>query len=244
MRKEKSTQIMIKFPRQRTKYDFSNVCKKYKKLLAKADIYKNWPKERAVNKLTESRVPDTFKFVNGLPWKDGDFSDKNSCFWGGRNVVREILKEQGVKALQLYKNDKGIGRALVLPINNRDNYLLFNVYGYPSYLESFVVEFLKEYWEVNCSSTDTFNSLDKMEENIIYTNGNAGWIYPSMPETLDVDLHIDVNNIEEYFCMSCDAEFYEKREIKQIKCPYCKKNKKVVNLDKVICTQAQLDKCM
>ena len=70
------------------------------------------------SKKTALRFPTyTVKFVNGLPWNAGDFADKGSCFWQERNIVRELLLNAGCKAIQIFdKNDKGIGRALLLPI--------------------------------------------------------------------------------------------------------------------------------
>jgi len=204
---------MIQFPSRKQKYNFTN-------------FVWEWRKEQRIPRVSRTIVPDAFKFIDGLPWEDGDFADKNSCFWACRNVVREILLSHGTKSIQLFKKNKGIGRALVLPLGGHPNYyLLFNAYGYPL---SFFRKFLETYWDVNYNYVDTYNDGD--DDEIIYTNGNLGYLFPR--KEIDIlNLGVDVSDIENLWCKACDNEFYGYVNKKTQVCPYCKKRRKTISMD-------------
>lgn len=80
----------------------------------------------------------TFRFVEKFDWDAGDFGDRGSCFWGGREHARVMLSDHGAWAVQIFDPDtldgkakpKGYGRAWVLPNYPEDNVMtIFNGYG-------------------------------------------------------------------------------------------------------------------
>lgn len=47
-------------------------------------------------------------------WREGDFGDTGSCYWGGRASARDMLKEHDSLAIRFYKDSKGYGRAWII----------------------------------------------------------------------------------------------------------------------------------
>jgi hypothetical protein len=216
---------MIKFPRQLVKYDFETLHLDYMKGVRELPKFYQY-KDRV--------VPDGFRFVAGMDWNDGDFGDRHSCFWGGRNIVRHILKEAGVKSLLLYKGNRGIGRALVLPLNKpKDSYLLFNVYGFNNI--SFISRFLDTYWDMVSEVVDVSNIPNQViEEDVIYTNGDYGWLYGCDKTVGNVDLGVDVSNVREYLCVRCSYNMYGFKDDVVQYCPKCKVMRKVIDTSDLV----------
>lgn len=69
-----------------------------------------------------------FDFVTDLNWQAGDFGDGRSCFWGGRESAREMIKDAGGFAIRFFEDDKGVARAWIIPSDNV--YYVFNGYGH------------------------------------------------------------------------------------------------------------------
>lgn len=72
-----------------------------------------------------------FDFDRTINWKDGDFGDKDSCFWGGRSIARDMIRENG-GAVRFFSSETGNGlaRAWIAPGHPQENdALLFNGYG-------------------------------------------------------------------------------------------------------------------
>jgi hypothetical protein len=84
-----------------------------------------------------ANIPMVFCFDNSFDWEAGDFGDRGSCFWGGRNEARTIMENHSAWALKVYRegtatldNGDGVGRAWVaFDEVCEDSILLFNGYG-------------------------------------------------------------------------------------------------------------------
>lgn len=72
-----------------------------------------------------------FDFTDTFDWKDGEFGDGGSCFWGGRSWSRKVIKDNGGRAVRFYKQEagkvKGFARAWVGRCDQ--GFVIFNVYG-------------------------------------------------------------------------------------------------------------------
>lgn len=121
---------------------------------------------------------ERYRFVDGLPWKAGQFGDNGSCFWGCRNIARELLSDAGTKAIQFfYRTDsgkfRGCGRALVLPLREPANtYVLFNAYGVHL---SAVGELLGREWNTPYAEVQMVNG--ESADYVIYANGGIGLLF-------------------------------------------------------------------
>lgn len=97
-----------------------------------------------IGELARRHCPKSFDFAvdivkgKGVHWKDGEFSDGGSCYWGCRTMTRmQFASQHNVFALRHYnyanytdKNDKrtnGIGRCWI--IVQDDTAFIFNNYG-------------------------------------------------------------------------------------------------------------------
>lgn len=81
---------------------------------------------------SNEQVDYHFDFTDTFDWNAGDFGDNGSCFWGGHSQAREILQENGARAIRFYdESGKGYARAWIAVIEN-DSYILFNGYGFKS----------------------------------------------------------------------------------------------------------------
>jgi hypothetical protein len=78
---------------------------------------------------SESAEAYHFDFVNRIEWQAGDFGDSHSCYWGSYAGAKVMITDNGGMAIRFYDgNDKGIGRAWLIPIDD-DLYIIFNGYG-------------------------------------------------------------------------------------------------------------------
>lgn len=90
-------------------------------------------------KLDDPSLKDAhWDITPSFDWKDGDFGDKGSCFWGSdRGRARNHIRDNGGFALRFYKdanrnNKNGFARAFIIPHRLKDGtetWLITNGYG-------------------------------------------------------------------------------------------------------------------
>jgi len=138
-----------------------------------------------------------------IDWEDGDFGDRDSCFWGGSIKARMMIEENGGGAVKIYKSDTycytlGSSRCLVLPWSRY--IILFNAYGTP--IEVFS-KLLGQHFD--CRSMPVRVESIGEHGEMLYFNGDAELLYRQ-------DRDPDISYVE--FDISCpsDGEFNEWRE--------------------------------
>lgn len=79
-----------------------------------------------------SDINYTFDLVDKFDWKDGDFGDGDSCFWGTNALALDVLMKEGVLAIRFYDESladcPGSGRAWIYKWD-QNTWILFNSYG-------------------------------------------------------------------------------------------------------------------
>lgn len=123
-----------------------------------------------------------FDFDQELAWRDGDFGDDGSCYWGGKHDAREMLRDHGAYAIRFYHQGQvnlgldgkdttvytGYGRAWLVPW--RDCFVAFNSYGQELSTVSFVLaRYLKRHYQ----RIELFNN-DKTR-GMLWINGGTGY---------------------------------------------------------------------
>jgi len=110
-----------------------------------------------------------FAFTEKLTWKNGDFGDSGSCFWGGSVAHRGILQDNGARAVQFFKDGKGYARCWCVEYEGSP--LLFNGYGLTTEQISAVVS---EFLDAN-----VYRCTLRLGD--VYTNGDGAWYISKTP---------------------------------------------------------------
>jgi len=206
------------FPKRIAKYFKQKNISLDSKILGKiGDLAKN-----SANIDTEKYYID---ITNDFNWRDGDFGDDGSCFWGGRSGARKLLKENGGYALRYYEkiddNFRGMGRCWFYPINN-ENIVIFNQYpsNFKLVKSARILSTLTGYNYQKCYLENNGGSV-----GLIYINNGSGYVLSKEPmeENSDFDLNIDTKDYK--ICDNCGEQF-EEEEMFYISgvyvCEYCR----------------------
>jgi hypothetical protein len=133
------------------------------------------------NSVSDCIPPDEvveFRFTDQLNWKNGDYGDPNSCFWGGSVASRGVLRDNGARAVQFLRGDKGYARCWL--IDHEDWPLIFNGYGLKTEQIALV---LREFFE----ETDVWQCGLSLGE--VFTNFDGAWyIAPKNPKKTQIQL--------------------------------------------------------
>jgi len=152
-------------------------------------------------------------FTQTFEWKDGDFGDSGSCFWGGRSTAKDMLVKAGAYAMRFYDTDsgRGIGRSWLMPIENNSAYMLFNSYG--PYQIWTLARLLSHITGMPYKKVQLSNRGDCC--GVLYINSNMGMMLGS-EELLDKTTSYDFNlqDIRKPYCTCsrCSVEIYSSGE--------------------------------
>lgn len=140
-------------------------------------------------------VPRTGEYildiVDHFDWKDGDFGDKGSCFWGKHSKAKDVLLNNGARVVRFYRSfGVGISRAILLPDNRlKDGFFVFNAYGvFPLWVIAFV---LSDLMQLDVKPIMLHN--EGMTIGLIYINDKGQGYALSDTETLQSSLTISYN---------------------------------------------------
>lgn len=157
------------------------------------------------------------RFVDTFDWNAGDFGDPHSCFWGGREEARVMLKDHGAWAVQLFTTDSidagtpaGYARMWIVrnfPISGV--WTMFNGYGYNMGDPSMTIARLM----VNLIGETQFREIKlrnhKTTDGTLYINSGNGYVIgePATPlkEKYDFDWPEKILGS----CCHCDDDIYE-----------------------------------
>jgi hypothetical protein len=118
-----------------------------------------------------------FQFTDTFDWKNGDFGDPGSCFWGGSVASRGVLQDNGARAVQFFKEGKGFARAWLAPY--KDWFFAFNGYGMTA---EQIATVLKEFF----TGTEIFQV--SLQVGVHMNGEGAFYIAPEAPKTREVKL--------------------------------------------------------
>lgn len=139
---------------------------------------------QVAGRYSDQSTGTVLRFVDEFDWNAGDFGDPHSCFWGGREEARVMLKDQGAWAVQLFTPEsidagepKGFARMWVVrnfPQNGI--WTMFNGYGYglgePSLVISRLVASLigdNRFREIKLGNHDS-------DSGTLYINSGNGFV--------------------------------------------------------------------
>jgi hypothetical protein len=124
--------------------------------------------------MVTQNTPLLLRIVDDFNWKSGEFGDSGSCFWGGRDFSRTVIKDNGGRAIQVRHNKKGIARAWIGK-SDEGVPVLFNAYG--ANLSSMA--------KMLANASGGFASKINIPNNIseLYINSKEAWaIFPEKPK--------------------------------------------------------------
>lgn len=132
------------------------------------------------SKYTGSGKKYLFDITRNIDWNAGDFGDKGSCFWGSNRNALNILQDNWVYAIRLWKEDKsfneerliGWARAWLVHINRYPmQFILFNGYGLETYK---IARILSSWLNLTYVNIDLTNNGET--EETLYINKGKGYI--------------------------------------------------------------------
>lgn len=147
----------------------------------------------------ERNIQYTFDFTSSLDWDAGDFGDDGSCFWSCRAGARDMLEENGGKAVRFYTDDgRGYARAWLAPVDN--GWIVFNGYG----LESLqIARILSHYWGAYYKKARLVNNGETC--GVLWVNRGQGYIIANQSDCKDsYDLGWDDVRTGGDCCYYCD----------------------------------------
>lgn len=179
-------------------------------------------------------IPDgigfnSFRIVDNIFWKDGDFQDKGSCFWNVYKHHKDILEEADFLAILFYEEDndlsRGTGRAWMLPYpqqsTNPSGWLIINAYSKRHRLQVHNIantlgHILKAKYRHDIDDFSNWN-----HEKLLYVN-NSYAAYFGMDEYISNDLTYTIGKPpEDAYCWACE-EGYDIDDMTFIQgTPYC-----------------------
>jgi len=162
-------------------------------------------------------------FTNDFNWEAGDFGDKNSCFWTGREISKQIIRAENGYAIRFFanKNKKtGYGRAWIIPYANVE--FMFNAYGiglpeaarvYSIYKRVAHNRINLHYDEIVYGETTICHNHD-----VLCVNRNYGYIIGKLSDINtycndeNKQINIPINNVR--ICDICDEIYKDQRDEK------------------------------
>lgn len=158
-----------------------------------------------------SKASYTFDITRDISWRNGDFGDKASCFWGTNARAKDLLMDNGGMALRFYKKDdiltyKGISRSWIVP--KGDRIVIFNAYGH--YELHTQAEVLSKYLGVEHKEIDVVNYGN--EHGLLYINGTGRLLGVPPIDTVNyIDLELGEEEPEEerWECEHCGHMYGE-----------------------------------
>jgi len=166
---------------------------------------------------TERCVEHVLDFTQHFDWRDGDFGDGGSCFWGGRSGAREMLRGLGAYALRFYSPEHGEGsaRSWLVPCIDcgREFFMLFNAYScgeynYDALAQARILAFFLGVSYRKCPDLRNNGGTD----GVLYINSGMGFAVGATEHVGNVtqwDFHCDEVYCSEYTCVGCGEDLDE-----------------------------------
>jgi hypothetical protein len=160
---------------------------------------------------TQEQTKYVMDFTDKFDWRDGEFYDEDSCFWGSNAGAKPMIRDAGGLAVRFYDPENkshGIGRAWMLPWKKK--WCVFNGYGYQ--LQTITIS------RILATITGTaykriYMSNRGSHDGMLWINGGKAYIIGEWSEIEDieaVDFTIEVQHGDgDYvYCESCDARIH------------------------------------
>jgi len=156
---------------------------------------------------TEDNATYTFEVVDKFDWNAGDFGDRGSCFWGGRERAREIMQENGGLAVCFYDSEgKGIARAWFQSIGE-NLYVVWNGYGFPGNPTLTIARVIALHLNASYKRIQLTNSSS--DSGVLYINSGRGFMIGAS-EVLEQYIQYDFEwDTADDTCEDCGRDLYE-----------------------------------
>jgi formylmethanofuran dehydrogenase subunit E len=143
----------------------------------------------------------TLEITAKIDWHAGEFSDYNSCYWGSRRMAREILLENGGRAIKIF-SQQGNSRCWAYPVGE-SSWILFNMYSSNHLRLEDVARILTQHYYkkgIRLGYTEVKFSVKNDAENLMHINNNFGILISNDPELLaENEIIIDPT----FYCSEC-----------------------------------------
>lgn len=167
----------------------------------------------------------TLEVSNKIDWHAGEFSDYNSCYWGHRRMAKEILLENGGRAIKIF-SQQGNSRCWAYPIGE-SSWILFNMYSSNHLRLEDVAKILTQHYYkkgIRLGYTEVKFSVRNDAEHLMHINNNSGILISNDPELLaENEIIIDPT----FYCSECgekiDWSSYEYTQY-EVLCEKCKES--------------------
>lgn len=139
--------------------------------------------------------------TDNFNWKAGTFGDDRSCFWGGRAVAKDIIKDNGGFAIQVFDgHNKPLGRSWGF-IHEKNNLVIFNGYGFNG-ADALVniAGILSILLEANYKEVILSNMKMQWSESLLYINNGRAFVYGPYKNN---KLNIEWNEYNYVPCRTC-----------------------------------------
>lgn len=149
--------------------------------------------------------PNNFHYdiVDEIDWRAGDFGDSGSCFWGDRSEAKDIIIENGGRALRFFDdNGYGNGRCWVMP--HKGNWVVFNAYGPNLQTVESRLNLIYPAAHLKYVSLENYNDTD----GTLYINGGRGILVSEVEVVnrnswgMTIDLEVGEDNM--ITCSDCN----------------------------------------
>jgi len=143
----------------------------------------------------------TLEITAKIDWRAGEFSDHNSCYWGHRKMAKEVLLENGGRAIKIF-SQQGNSRCWAYPVG-KFSFVLFNMYSSSHLRLEDVARILTQHYYkkgIKLGYTEVKFSVKNDAENLMYINNNYGILISNDPELLaENEIIIDPT----FYCSEC-----------------------------------------
>jgi len=143
----------------------------------------------------------TLEISDKINWNAGEFSDTNSCYWGFKNMAKEILLKNGGGAIKIF-SQQGNSRCWAYPVGEF-SWVLFNMYSSNHLRLEDVARILTHHYYkkgIRLGYTEVKFSVKNDTKNLMHINNNSGVLVSNNPELL-AEYEIQINPI--FYCSVC-----------------------------------------
>lgn len=164
-----------------------------------------------ISRNTEHDTTFRYDITGSFNWKEGDFGDTGSCFWGiERGNARPVMEGAGFLALRFYPVDvagsgkKGKARCWIGKDPVTKLPVMFNGYGMDLIRQVRILSTILGCMYHKCSLSNNDSS-----DGILYINGRKGFMLGSLDIPEAVDFRIDICSEDSDRCNECGNEINE-----------------------------------
>jgi hypothetical protein len=149
-----------------------------------------------------------FEIVDSFDWYAGQFGDVSSCFWGGRSGAREMIANNGGRAIRFYQSGTQIGMARAWLVPVQAVHILFNGYGLAGNATLKIARIFADWRGEVYKHIELTNSGS--DGGTLFINGGKGYVIGAV-DLIDAYDSYDFqwDDVNTVLCASCDDLTHE-----------------------------------